>query len=60
VSGRADDVVVDGAVHATAGIAWGGGGLFSRMQTGRLRNYFFGAVGTIALFAVIVLYMTRS
>jgi NADH-quinone oxidoreductase subunit L len=60
VSGRADDVVVDGAVHATAGIAWGGGGLFSRAQTGRLRNYFFGAVGSIALFGVIVLYLTRS
>ena len=60
VSGRADDVVVDGAVHATAGIAWNGGWLFSRAQTGRLRNYFFGAVGTIALFAVIVLYVTRS
>jgi NADH-quinone oxidoreductase subunit L len=60
VSGRADDVVVDGAVHATANVAWGGGWLFSRAQTGRLRNYFFGAVGTIALFAVLVLYMTRS
>jgi hypothetical protein len=60
VSGKADDKVVDRAVHATAGIAWGGGGLFSRAQSGRLRNYFFGAVGTIAAFAVLVLYMTRS
>lgn len=60
VSGRADDVVVDGAVHATAGIAWGGGWIFNRFQTGRLRNYFFGAVGTIALAAVLVMYMTRS
>ncbi|MCE9635556.1 MAG: NADH-quinone oxidoreductase subunit L [Planctomycetes bacterium] len=60
LSAKADDSVVDGAVHAAADVAWGGGWLFSRAQTGRLRNYFFGAVGTVALFAVIVLYLTRS
>ncbi len=59
-SAVADDKVVDGAVQATAGIAWGGGGLFSRAQSGRLRNYLFGAVGTVALFAVLVLYLKRS
>ncbi|MCG3133546.1 MAG: NADH-quinone oxidoreductase subunit L [Planctomycetes bacterium] len=60
VSAVADDKVVDGAVHAAAGIPSGGGRLFNRAQTGRMRNYLFGAVGAIGLFAVIVLYMRRG
>ncbi len=55
-----DDVVVDGAVQATAGAAWGGGGVLSRFQTGRVRNYLFGAVAVTGLFAVIVLFASRS
>jgi NADH-quinone oxidoreductase subunit L len=59
-SGRADDVVVDGAVNSVAGAAYGGGGVLSAWQSGRVRNYLFGAVGTAALFAFLVLYATRS
>ena len=59
-SGVADVVVVDGAVDGTGLAAWGGGGVLSRMQSGRIRNYLFGAVAVTALFAVIVLYMSRS
>jgi NADH-quinone oxidoreductase subunit L len=60
VSGVADDAIVDGAVQGAAGAAWGVGGLFSRFQSGRVRNYLFGAVGTAALFAFLVLYASRS
>jgi hypothetical protein len=41
-------------------VAWGGGGLFTRWQSGKIRNYLFGAVAVTALFAVVVLYMSRS
>jgi len=59
-SGVADVKVVDGAVDGTGFLAWGGGGILSRFQSGRIRNYLFGAVAVTALFAVIVLYMSRS
>jgi NADH-quinone oxidoreductase subunit L len=59
-SGVADITVVDGAVDGTGLLAWGGGGILSRFQSGRIRNYLFGAVAMTALFAVIVLYMSRS
>ncbi len=55
-SGVVDDGVVDGAVQATAGAMWGGGGILSRFQSGRVRNYLFGAVTSVAVFAVIMLY----
>ena len=56
VSGVADDSVVDGAVQATAGAAWGGGGLLSRFQSGRVRNYLFGAVASAAVFGLVMLW----
>ena len=59
-SGVADDVIVDGTVNSIAGAAYGGGGILAMWQTGRIRNYLFGAVGTAALFAFLVLYVTRS
>ena len=59
-SGVADVVVVDGAVDGTGLAAWTGGGVLSRFQSGRIRNYLFGAVAVTALFAVVVLYMRRS
>jgi NADH-quinone oxidoreductase subunit L len=58
-SGVADVVIVDGAVDGTGLAAWGGGGVLSRFQSGRIRNYLFGAVAVTALFAVVVLYMSR-
>jgi NADH-quinone oxidoreductase subunit L len=58
-SGVADVVIVDGAVDGTGLAAWGGGGVLSRLQSGRIRNYLFGAVAVTALFAVVVLYMSR-
>jgi NADH-quinone oxidoreductase subunit L len=70
MSGVADVKVVDGAVPdapggagahpGTGAVAWGGGGLFTRWQSGKIRNYLFGAVAVTALFAVVVLYMSRS
>ena len=59
-SGVADIKIVDGAVDGTGNLAWGGGGILSRFQTGMIRNYLFGAVAVTALFAVIVLYMSRG
>ncbi len=59
-SGAADDGVVDGAVQAAAGVAWGGGGILSRFQSGRVRNYLFGAVASVALFALIMLYVAGN
>jgi NADH-quinone oxidoreductase subunit L len=59
-SGVADVKVVDGVVDGTGAVAWGGGGLFTRWQSGKVRNYLFGAVAVTALFAVVVLYMSRS
>jgi NADH-quinone oxidoreductase subunit L len=59
-SALADDHVVDGAVQAAASAAWGGGGALSRAQTGRVRNYLFGGLATLGLFAVLVLYLSRS
>ena len=60
LSGVADIKVVDGLVDGTGSVAWGGGGILSRFQSGRIRNYLFGAVAVTALFAVVVLYMSRS
>jgi NADH-quinone oxidoreductase subunit L len=60
LSGVTDVVVVDGAVDGTGALAWGGGGVLSRFQSGRVRNYLFGAVAVTGLFAVVVLYMSRS
>jgi hypothetical protein len=53
-------VVVDGAVDGTGALAYGGGGVLARFQTGRVRNYLFGAVAVTGLFAVVVLYLSRS
>jgi NADH-quinone oxidoreductase subunit L len=60
LSGVTDVRVVDAAVDGTGLAAWGGGGILSRFQSGRIRNYLFGAVAMTALFAVVVLYMSRS
>jgi NADH-quinone oxidoreductase subunit L len=57
-TGRADDTLVDGAVQGAARLAWGGGGVLSRLQSGRVRHYLVGAVATVAVFAVVVLYVT--
>ncbi len=59
-SGVADIQIVDGAVDGTGSLAWGGGGILSRIQSGKIRHYLFGAVAVTALFAVVVLYMSRS
>jgi NADH-quinone oxidoreductase subunit L len=59
-SGVVDRRVVDAAVDGTGKVAWGGGGILSRFQSGRIRNYLFGAVAVTAFFAVVVLYMSRS
>ena len=54
-SGVADIQVVDRAVDGAGGIAYGTGGILSLFQSGRIRNYLFGAVAVTALFAVIAL-----
>ena len=54
-SGWADREVVDAQfVHGAAGLAWGAGGLFSKMQGGRVRVYVFQAVLTTAVLALVV------
>jgi NADH-quinone oxidoreductase subunit L len=59
-SGQADDDIVDGAVTLAGNAAWGGGGLLGRFQSGRVRNYLFGAVASVALFAVVMLYVAAN
>jgi NADH-quinone oxidoreductase subunit L len=58
-SGSADDGIVDGAVTLAGNAAWSGGGLLARFQSGRVRNYLFGAVASAALFAVFMLYVAN-
>ncbi len=60
VSGTVDDEVVDGAVTLAGNAAWGGGELLGRFQSGRVRNYLFGAVASVALFAVVMLYVAGN
>lgn len=60
LSGRADDSIVDGAVQGAAEVCQGGGALLARAQSGRVRNYMFGAVATAAIGVLIVLYASRS
>jgi NADH-quinone oxidoreductase subunit L len=52
-SGRADAVVVDGAVLGTGALALAGGSGVSRLQSGRVRLYLSLSVGAVA--AVLVL-----
>jgi NADH-quinone oxidoreductase subunit L len=54
-AGWTDREVVDAQfVHGAAGLAWGAGGLFSRMQGGRVRVYVFQAVLTTAVLALVI------
>jgi NADH-quinone oxidoreductase subunit L len=54
-SGWTDREIVDGQfVHGAANLAWGAGGLFSRMQGGRVRLYVFQAVAATAVLALVV------
>jgi len=54
-SGWTDREIVDGQfVHGAAGAAWGAGGLFSRMQGGKVRVYVFQAVFTTAVLALVI------
>ncbi len=54
-SGWADREIVDAQfVHGAAGLAWGAGGLFSRMQGGKVRVYVYQAVFATAVLALVV------
>ena len=54
-SGWADREIVDaGFVHGAANLAWGAGGVFSRMQGGRVRVYVYQAVAATAVLALVV------
>jgi NADH-quinone oxidoreductase subunit L len=54
-SGWADREIVDGGfVHGAANLAWGAGGVFSRMQGGRVRVYVYQAVAATAVLALVV------
>ena len=54
-SGWTDREIVDGQfVHGAANLAWGAGGLFSRMQDGRVRLYVYQAVVATAVLALVV------
>jgi len=58
VSGDIDQIVVDGAVTTTAMVAQGAGAAVSAAQTGRVRNYITGALGTTAVVLVgVVLWL---
>lgn len=55
VSGWVDREVVDGQlVHGAANVAWGTGGVFSRMQGGRVRVYAYQAILTTAILALVI------
>jgi len=54
-SGWADREIVDGGfVHGAANLAWGAGGVFSRMQGGRVRVYVYQAAAATAVLALVV------
>jgi len=55
-SGDVDQIVVDGAVTTTAAVAQGAGAVVSAAQTGRVRNYITGALGTTAVVLVGVVF----
>jgi NADH-quinone oxidoreductase subunit L len=55
ISGDADQVVVDGAVHLTADLAQGAGAVVATAQSGRVRNYLAGAVGVTAVVVCAVI-----
>jgi NADH-quinone oxidoreductase subunit L len=56
VSGDHDQIVVDGAVNLVADVAEAAGAVAVTSQTGRLRNYLFGAIGvTTAVLLVLLL-----
>jgi len=57
ISGDADNVVVDGAVHLTADAAQGVGAVSAAAQTGRVRNYLTLAIGATVV-VVLVLLLT--
>jgi len=54
-SGLNDSVVVDGAVKGVGATAIAGGGVFSRLQSGRVRFYLSVSVGVIAVILVLLL-----
>lgn len=54
-SGVNDDVVVDGAVKGVGATALAGGGVFSRLQSGRVRFYLSVSVGIVAVILVLLL-----
>jgi NADH-quinone oxidoreductase subunit L len=54
-SGWADREIVDAQfVHGATGLAWGAGGLFSKMQGGRVRIYVYQAVLATAVLALVI------
>jgi NADH-quinone oxidoreductase subunit L len=54
-SGWADREVVDAQfVHGAAGLAWGTGGLFSALQSGKVRVYVYQALLATAVLALVV------
>jgi NADH-quinone oxidoreductase subunit L len=54
-SGWTDREVVDAQfVHGASGLAWGAGGLFSKMQGGRVRVYVYQAVIATAVLALVI------
>jgi NADH-quinone oxidoreductase subunit L len=59
-SGWNDDSVVDGAVRGVGVTALVGGGVFSRLQSGRVRFYLSVSVGVVAAVLVFVLLQRGS
>jgi NADH-quinone oxidoreductase subunit L len=59
-SGWADREIVDAQfVHGAAGLAYGAGGLFSKMQNGRVRVYVFQALLTTGVLALVAAAVYR-
>ena len=55
LSGLHDSEVVDGAVKGVGATALAGGGVFSRLQNGRVRFYLSVSVGIVAVLLVLLL-----
>jgi NADH-quinone oxidoreductase subunit L len=53
LSGATDRVVVDGSVRGTGAALWVFGGLFSRLQNGRVRAYLSASMAVVAVFFLL-------
>jgi NADH-quinone oxidoreductase subunit L len=56
ISGRFDDIVVDGAVNGLAHTTIGSGGILRRFQTGKLHHYIFALAGGLLIIIIVKVF----